>query len=74
MFFGKKIKEAERQQEQEQSPGLKEWVEIAPCAVSFIDYNISFNRKLSATLFYYKNNYSFVKEEDIFHPPLISGC
>lgn len=72
-FLAQKIKEAEKKQEQEQSPGLKEWVEIAPCAVSFIDYIISFESNSSANSFYYKNNYSFITEEDIFHPPLLSG-
>lgn len=70
-FLAKKIKEAERQQQNEQSPGLKEWVEIAPCSVSFIDYNFSFSTKQIEYFFEYKNNYRFITEEEIFHPPLI---
>ncbi len=71
-FLAQKIKEAEKQQEQEQSPGLKEWVEIAPCAVSFIEYNLPLTISLSTDFFDYKNNYHFISEKEIFHPPLIT--
>lgn len=70
-FLAKKILEAEKKQENEKSPGLKEWVEIAPCAVPYFDYRISFiNIKFTYTA-HYNNQYSLLTTKDIFHPPLM---
>ncbi|MBL7739008.1 MAG: hypothetical protein JNK14_07305 [Chitinophagaceae bacterium] len=68
-FLSKKLKEAEKQQDQHSPQQLKEWVETGPCTIPSAGYTIDLTKEKQDYNRYPADNYSFAPSHAFFHPP-----
>jgi hypothetical protein len=68
-FLSKKLKEAEKKQEQQLPQQVKQWVEISPCTISTISYTIQIPSNTLLLNPEKRDSYRLIIQKDIFHPP-----